>query len=76
MMDPVRAIKQGIAKTNNGLFRIATFSDEFIVVANKEQVAEYLRAPDSVLSMQDGANDVGLLVCSHSAMIAMTDLSR
>lgn len=58
MMDPVGAVKKGIAKTNNGLFRVATLSDEFIVVANKEQVAEYLKAPDSVLSMQDGANDV------------------
>lgn len=60
MLDPVAAVKRGITTTNNGLFRIATLSDEFIVVANKEQVAEYLKAPDSVLSMQDGANDVRL----------------
>lgn len=58
MLNPVACVKSGIAETNNGMFRIATLSDEFIVVANKEQVAEYLKSPDSVLSMQDGANDV------------------
>jgi len=57
MLYPVACVRSGIAETNNGMFRIATLSDEFIVVANKEQVAEYLKSPDSVLSMQDGAND-------------------
>jgi hypothetical protein len=42
----------------NGLFRIAILSDEFVMVMNKEKVGEYLKAPDSVLNAQEGANDV------------------
>lgn len=58
MLDPVGLVKEGVTKTENGLFRIATLSDEFVVVTDREKVAEYIKAPDAVLNMQDGANEV------------------
>ncbi|KAF2742828.1 cytochrome P450 [Sporormia fimetaria CBS 119925] len=57
MRRPVDVVREGMAKSRNGVFRIASLSDELILVTDKEKVAEYLRAPDSILSMQDGAND-------------------
>ena len=56
--NPVRLVQESMAKTTNGLLRVATLSDEFVLVTTKEKVAEYMKAPDSVLNMQDGANDV------------------
>lgn len=58
MLNPVGMVQQGVAKTKNDMFRIATLSDEFVVVTSRDKVAEYLKQPDSVLNMQDGANDV------------------
>lgn len=60
MLDPVGMVKEGVTKTSNGMFRIATLSDEFVMVTSRERVAEYLKQPDAVLSMQEGANDVRL----------------
>lgn len=60
MRNPVGLVKEGVRKAGNGLFRVATLLDEFVLVTTKEKVAEYMKAPDSVLSMQDGANDVSL----------------
>ncbi|KPI43088.1 Ent-kaurene oxidase [Cyphellophora attinorum] len=57
MLWPVDMVKEGIKKSKNGIFRIATLNDEFVLVTTKDKVAEYLKASDSVLSMQDGAND-------------------
>lgn len=39
------------------MIRIATHQGEYVLVADRAKILEYLRAPDSVLSMQDGAND-------------------
>jgi len=39
------------------MIRIATHQGEYVLVADRAKVSEYLKAPDSVLSMQDGAND-------------------
>ncbi|KEF61463.1 uncharacterized protein A1O9_03029 [Exophiala aquamarina CBS 119918] len=48
---------EGYAKYAPGYFRIATVQDECVIVTDRDKVAEYLRAPDDVLSMQDAAND-------------------
>jgi hypothetical protein len=58
MMDPVKLVREGMAKTTNGMFRIATLQGEYVLVTDREKVTEYIKAPDSVLNMQDGANDV------------------
>jgi hypothetical protein len=58
MSRPVDSVKEGIRRSKNGIFRIATLNDEFVLVTTKDKVAEYLKASDAVLSMQDGANDV------------------
>lgn len=61
MLRPVDSVKEGVKRSKNGIFRIATLNDEFVLVTTKEKVAEYLKASDGVLSMQDGANDVSVI---------------
>jgi hypothetical protein len=58
LQDPVKLIREGMAKSSNGLMRIATIQGEYVLVSDRNKVAEYLRAPDSVLNAQEGANDV------------------
>jgi hypothetical protein len=58
MMDPVEMVRQGMAKSKNGMFRIATLGGEFVLVVDRNKVTEYLKAPDTVLNAQDGANEV------------------
>jgi hypothetical protein len=58
LQDPVKLMREGMAKSNNGLMRIATIQGESVLVSDRSKVAEYLRAPDSVLNAQEGANDV------------------
>ncbi|KAI0476569.1 cytochrome P450 [Xylariaceae sp. FL0804] len=57
LRDPVRLVKEGAAKSRNGLMRIATIQGEYVLVTDRRKVAEYLKAPDSVLNAQDGSND-------------------
>jgi hypothetical protein len=59
MRQPLATILQGVSKSKNGLFRIATLQGEYIIVADRHKVAEYVKAPDTILNSQDGANDVG-----------------
>lgn len=56
-MNPLSLMTEGYAKYAPGYFRIATVQDEYVIVTDRDKVAEYLRAPDDVLSMQDSAND-------------------
>jgi hypothetical protein len=55
--DPLTLMTAAYEKYNPGYFRIATLQGEYILVTDNDKVAEYLRAPDDVLSMQDAAND-------------------
>ncbi|KAH6682152.1 cytochrome P450 [Plectosphaerella plurivora] len=57
LVDPVKAILEGVARSPNGMFRIATLQEEFVIITDRHKVTEYLKAPDSVLSAQQGAND-------------------
>lgn len=62
LRDPVKAVREGTKNTKNGMFKITTHQGEYVLVTDRSKVAEYLRAPDNVLSMQDGANDVSVLL--------------
>jgi hypothetical protein len=55
--DPLALMTAAYEKYKPGYFRIATLQGEYILVTDNDKVAEYLRAPDDVLSMQDAAND-------------------
>ncbi|KAL7619405.1 hypothetical protein AAE478_009944 [Parahypoxylon ruwenzoriense] len=57
MTAPVKVVHQGMANSTNGMFPIATLQGEYVLVTDCHKVAEYLKAPDSVLNAQDGAND-------------------
>ncbi|KXJ91615.1 cytochrome P450 [Microdochium bolleyi] len=57
LRDPVRLVTEAAKKTKNGMFLITTHQGEYVLVTDRAKVSEYLRAPDNVLSMQDGAND-------------------
>jgi hypothetical protein len=58
MRDPSGSVREAMAQSKNGVVRIATLQGEFILVMDRHKVAEYLRAPDTVLNAQDGSNDV------------------
>lgn len=58
MLEPLKLVREGMTKSSNGLFRIATLQGEYVLVTDRHKVTEYLKAPDSVLNAQDGANDV------------------
>ena len=51
MRRPVDSVRDGMAKSKNGIFRIATIQGEYVLVTKPDKVAEYLKAPDSVLNM-------------------------
>ena len=57
ILRPVELVKQGVAKSKNGLFRIATFKGEYVLVTDRHKVAEYIKAPDAVLNMQEGCTN-------------------
>ncbi|RKK06614.1 hypothetical protein BFJ68_g16544 [Fusarium oxysporum] len=57
MRKPLETILEGNSKSKNGLFRIATLQGEYIIVTDRHKVAEYVKAPDTILNSQDGAND-------------------
>jgi len=61
MRNPVKFVREGQAKAKNGLFRIATIQGEYVLVTDRHKVAEYIKAPDTVLNSQDGSNDVRAL---------------
>lgn len=58
MKNPVESVRKGMAKSNNGLVRIATLQGEFILATDRHRLAEYIKAPDTILNAQDGSNDV------------------
>lgn len=66
MYDPVGLVRQGIEKYNRGMFRIATLQGEYVLVPDREQIAEYIRVSDDVLGMQEAANDVSSVSLSFS----------
>ncbi|KAJ4212369.1 hypothetical protein NW759_011757 [Fusarium solani] len=57
MQNPVDFVRESQRKSKNGLFRIATIQGEYVLVTDRHKVAEYIKAADTVLNMQDGAND-------------------
>ena len=68
MVAPVKLVQEGLAKSPNGIFRIATLQGEYVLVTDRRKVGEYLKAPDSVLNAQDGSNDVCPTKPIHAAM--------
>lgn len=62
MQSPVKLVREGVSKYKSGYFRISTLQDEYVLVSSRDKVAEYLRAPDDVLSFQEAANDVSKML--------------
>ncbi|KIX10708.1 uncharacterized protein Z518_01792 [Rhinocladiella mackenziei CBS 650.93] len=57
MRSPVELTRQGIEKHNRGFFRISTLQGEYVLIAQRDKIAEYVKAPDDVLGFQEAAND-------------------
>lgn len=58
MRDPVRAMREGAKRyKSGGYFKVSTHTTEYLIVADKAKVSEYLAAPDEVLSFHDSVND-------------------
>lgn len=74
MRQPLETIMEGRSKSKNGLFRIATLQGEYILVTDRHKVAEYVKAPDTILNSQDGANDASF--CIEDDKDSMTDGMR
>lgn len=58
MYDPAGLVKQGVEAYNRQFFKIATLQGEYVLISDRDKVAEYIRAPDDVLNMQEAADDV------------------
>ena len=57
MRQPIDFMKEGYRKHKASVFRIAMPDQEWMVVANQANIAEYLSAPDDVISMEGSVND-------------------
>lgn len=57
LKDPKGALREGASKYKGGYFKVATHTTEYTIVADRAKVAEYLSAPDDVLSFHDSVND-------------------
>jgi hypothetical protein len=53
MKDPQRTMAEGCRKYRGGYFRVSTHAVEYLMVTDKEKIAEYLAAPEEVLSFHD-----------------------
>jgi hypothetical protein len=53
MKDPQRAMAEGCRKYRGGYFRVSSHAVEYLMVTDKEKIAEYLAAPEDVLSFHD-----------------------
>jgi len=53
MKDPEGIIARGYAHYKDSYFRVSTHSKEYLIVSDKKKIAEYLAAPDDVLSFHD-----------------------
>jgi hypothetical protein len=53
MKDPYGTMAKGYEKYKGGYFRVSTHSVEYLMVTDQEKVAEYLSAPEDVLSFHD-----------------------
>lgn len=58
MKDPNGTLARGYAQYKDSYFRVSSHSLEYIIVSNKKKIAEYLAAPDDVLSFNDSVNNV------------------
>lgn len=55
MKDPNGTMARGCAQFK--YFRVTTHSVEYVIVADKKKIAEYLAAPDDVLNFHDQINE-------------------
>lgn len=63
MWDGRRLLHEGYArhKEEKSLFRLSSLENELIVVSDPEKFAEYVAAPDDVLSQMEPVNNVRFL---------------
>ena len=57
MKDPEGTVDKAVAQYKGGYFRMATHSLEYLMVADKDKIAEYMSAPDEHLSFHDQLNE-------------------
>lgn len=57
LSDPKGTIQEGVTKYKGGYFKVSSHTQELTIVADRKKVAEYLAAPDDVLSFKDSVND-------------------
>ncbi|KAM7200302.1 Cytochrome P450, partial [Rhypophila sp. PSN 637] len=67
MLDGRRLLQEGYTKHKGSMFRLSGLENELIVVADQGKFAEYVAAPDSVLSQQEPVNK--LLAVKHTVGI-------
>ena len=60
LLKPNEYFQEAYDKYKGSLFRMSTPDKEWIVVADKDKILEYLAAPDDVVSSLTAANDVSL----------------
>jgi hypothetical protein len=57
LKDPNGTLARGYAQYKDGYFRVSSLSVEYVIVSDKKKIAEYVAAPDDVLSFYDSLID-------------------
>ena len=57
LKDPNGTLARGYAQYKDGYFRVSSHSVEYLIVSDKKKIAEYVAAPDDVLSFYDALID-------------------
>ena len=58
MKDPNGTVMRGYTQYKDSYFRVSTHSLEYLIISDKEKIAEYLAAPEDILSFYDSVNQV------------------
>lgn len=69
MLNGRKLLFEGYTKYKGSMFRLSGLEGELVVVADAEKFAEYVAAPDSVLSQNEPVNNVSSpvlpMTCYH-----------
>lgn len=63
----VELTKQGVEKYKRSFFHTSTLQGEYVLISQRDKIAEYVKVPDDVLGFHEAANGVRI-DAKHSSM--------
>ena len=58
MLDPQGTLAKGYALYKDSYYKVSSYSTEYVIVSDRDKIAEYLAAPEDVLSFKDTVNQL------------------